>query len=495
MKRMFWGLLFPAMIGVTQAADVNVLDAGAINDGRTLTTEAIQQAIDQAAETGGGKVVVPAGRYLCGAIVMKSGVEFFLEEGATILGSTNPAEYFVINRWKALIMADHASDISITGSGTIDGQGAALALRIDSLFYAGKIDSSDYEFRERRPKAPLRPQVIEFVDCQDIVISGVTIQHGASWVQTYYNCRNLLITDITVNSTSYWNNDGVDLVNCQNVVVADSYFNTSDDAICLKTYTYKRDGTEYCDSILITDCIIRSSASAVKIGTASYGDFTHITIRNIKVYDTFRSAIALESVHGGTIRDVLVENIQATNTGNALFVRLGKRSKRWPPGTIKEVTVRNMQVEVPLIQPDLNYELKGPALPFFHNTFPASIVGIPGHSVEDLTLEHIQILYPGKGNPAYAHMPLWRAEQVPEEIAAYPEFSMFGELPAWGLYLRHAKGLTLRNVQLSIAHPDYRTAIVGEDIEDLNISGLNILGEDQTSHTYFLNSRSINIDQ
>lgn len=488
MKRIFWGLIFLGISGLSQAADVNVLDHGAVSDGTTLTTSAFQVAIDQAHDSGGGTVTVPAGQYLCGAIVMKSGVELHLEEGATILGSTNPDDYFVINRWKGLIMADHASNISITGSGTIDGQGAALALRIDSLFYAGEIDSSDYEFRERRPKAPLRPQVIEFVDCQDIVISGITIRNGASWVQTYYNCRNLLMRGIRVESTSYWNNDGVDLVNCQNVLVSDSYFNTSDDAICLKTYTYKQDGTEYCDSILITDCVIRSSASAVKIGTASYGDFTNITIRNIKVYDTFRSAIALESVNGGSIKHVLVENIQATNTGNALFVRLGKRSKKWDPGVITDVTIRNMQVEVPLIQPDQNYELRGPALPFFHNIFPSSIVGIPGHSIEDLTLENIQILYPGKGNPAYANMPLWRAEQVPEEIAAYPEFSMFGELPAWGLYLRHVKGLTLRNIQLSIEHPDYRTAIVGEDVEQLQVSGLDITGAESAGDSFFLNS-------
>src|SRR5690606_7213434 len=104
--------------------------------------------------------------------------------------------------------------------------------------------------------------------------------------------------------------------------------------------------------------------------------------------------------------------------------------------------------------------MRGPDLPFFHNTFPSSITGLPGQPVENVTLENIEIRYPGRGNEGLAYMPLWRLDAVPERPADYPEFSMFGELPAWGFYVRHVDGVVFRNVRISIDAPDYRPAYV-----------------------------------
>ena len=485
-------LCFPIFL---KAQEFNVVDFGAIADGKTLSTTAIQAAIDQAHQNGGGRVLLPEGRFLSGSIVLKSHVELHLSDNATLLGSTNPQDYVKLKRWKGLVMADHAENISITGHGTIDGQGAKLALHIDSLFYAGEIDSADYELPMKRPLAPIRPQIIEMVHCKGIVVSGVTIQNGACWVSTYDMCEDMVIDSIRIDSDEYWNNDGIDLVNCKNVIVSNSFVNAADDGICLKSYTYQRDGTEYCENIIIENCTVRSSASAVKIGTASYGGFRNVIIRNIKVYDTFRSAIALEAVDGGFLENVLVENITATNTGNAIFIRLAKRSKRFEPGTLKNVTIRNMTVEVPFERPDVAYKLQGPALPFFHNIFPASITGIPGHYVENVLLENIEIRYPGKGNPAYAIMPLWRLEQVPEQIGLYPEFSMFGELPAWGFYVRHVKGLTMKNIRLSIEEADYRPAMVFDDVQDLLITDLVVEGDDKPEPIFLHHTEDVTIKE
>lgn len=466
------------------AQTIDVTSLGAISDGQTLNTIIIQSAIDQAHDAGGGQVLIPGGKFLTGSLILKSNVELHLAESAVLLGSTDPKDYQKLNRWKGLIMADHQENISITGQGTIDGQGAKLALHIDSLFYIGELDSSMYELPMKRPLAPIRPQVIEMVHCTGIVVSGVTIKNGACWVSTYDMCQDMLIDSIRIESDEYWNNDGIDLVNCKDVIVRNSFVNAADDGICLKSYIYEFDGTEFCENILIENCTVRSSASAVKIGTASYGGFRNVVIRDIKVFDTFRSAIALEAVDGGFLENILVENITAKNTGNAIFIRLAKRSKRFEPGTLKNVTIRNMMVEVPFERPDVAYKLQGPALPFFHNIFPASITGIPGHYVENVHLENIEIRYPGKGNPAYANMPLWRVEQVPEQIGLYPEFSMFGELPAWGFYVRHVKGLTMKNVTLSISEPDYRPAMVFDDVQDLTVKGLNIAGDDKVEPVF-----------
>lgn len=477
------------------AKEYNIIDFGAVPDGKTLNTVAIQSAIDQAHEAGGGTVVVPAGRFLSGTILMKSGVEIHLEKKAVLLGSTNPADYLKLNRWMALVMADSVENIGITGKGTIDGQGAELALNVDSLFYAGKIDSAKYQFKERRPIAPLRPQIIEFVRCRNIDILDITIRNGASWIQTYDLCEDLVIDGITVDSDAYWNNDGMDITDCKNVRITNCNINASDDGICLKSYAVNHVGVKFCDSIYIADCTVRSSASAVKFGTASYSGFRNVVVENIKVYDTFRSAIALEMIDGGTLENVLVQNIKAKNTGNAIFIRLGRKYQAVPTGKLRNVTIRNMKVKVPFTAPDADYEIRGPALPFFHNIFPSSIVGLPGHPVENVTLENIQITYPGKGNKAYANLPLSRIEDIPELERSYPEFSMFGELPAWGFYVRHVDGLTMKGIKIRIKNPDYRRAMVFDDVKNLKIEELEVQGDNKPENIYLNDSEGAEIKE
>lgn len=205
-----------------------------------------------------------------------------------------------------------------------------------------------------------------------------------------------------------------------------------------------------------------------------------MTIENIKIYDTFRSAIALESVDGGFIENIDVRNIEAVNTGNALFIRLGHRDGE-TPGTIKNVHIKDVKVQVPFGRPDIDYDMRGPEVDFFHNPFPASIVGLPGHSIENVVLENIEISYPGRASKGMAYVPLSRLDQVPERAKDYPEFSMFGELPAWGFYVRHAKGLTFKNIKMTLDDRDFRPAFVFDDVEDLKMEQIDLpdSGKDQ----------------
>jgi len=471
------------------AQDYNILDFGAVPDGKTLNMANIQSAIDAAHKKGGGRVVIPAGRFLSGCLLLKSGVELHLQKGAVLLGSINPDHYFKLNRWKAFIIADSQNDIAITGSGEIDGQGRQLALHIDSLFYAGKIDSSDYNFVERRPKYYLRPQLIEFVGCRNIQVRNVTLKNAACWVQTHHECENIIIDSVRTESDAYWNNDGIDIQDCKNVRITNCFVNAADDGICLKSHS----ADHTCDSIYIANCTVRSSASAIKFGSRSHGGFTNVVIENIKVYDTFRSAIAIECVDGAKLENIMVNNISATNTGNAIFIRLGKRHTK-TVGTLKNVTLKNIKVEVAFERPDYAYDLRGPALPFFHNTFPSSITGIPGHPVENVRLENIEIIYPGRGNNGLANMPISRLNEVPEKEANYPEFSMFGELPAWGLYVRHMDGLIMKDIKLSIKAPDYRPALIFDDVQNLDIQSLTIQGEDKSKHIILHQSKEVKIE-
>jgi polygalacturonase len=336
----------------------------------------------------------------------------------------------------------------------------------------------------------LRPQLIEFVDCKNILVKNVTLRNAACWVQTHHQCSNVEIDSVYTDSDAYWNNDGIDIQDCRNVRITNCFVNSADDGICLKSHSSELS----CDSIYIANCTVRSSASAIKFGTRSHGGFRDVLIENIEVYDTYRSAVAIECVDGGTLDGVLIRDVRAKNTGNAIFIRLGKRHTQ-QAGVLRNVTLRNFKVDVAFERPDYAYEIRGPALPFFHNTFPSSITGIPGHPVENLVLEDIEINYPGRGNRGLAHMPVARLDAVPELESAYPEFSMFGELPAWGFYIRHVHGLQMKNIRIGIAEPDYRPALVLDDVHRANLSSVVVNGDQKPMQVVLRQTGSVQLDR
>ncbi len=403
----------------------NVLKYGAKPDGKTLCTQAIQTAIDFAASRGGGQIVIPAGKFLTGSVVLRENIDLHLARGAVLLGSTVLTDYRKNKKHErsyALVLADEVHNISVTGDGVIDGQGRTLALSVDSLFYAGKLDSSMYSLRLKRPNEQMRPEIIEMSHCSNIRISGIALKNAASWVQMYDICEKLTINGIRVESDAYWNNDGIDISDCRSVRITGCSINSADDGICLKSHS----PGQWVDSVYISDCEIRSSASAVKLGTASFGGFRNIKIQNIKVFDTFRSAIALESVDGGTLEHIDVYNIHALNTGDGIFIRLGHRNTTGAVGALRDVTIRKVFVEIPFDRPDKKYDVRGPDLEFFHNPFPCSLTGIPEARVENVVLDEITISFPGRGNDGLAIIPLYRLQSVPEKTSEYPEFSMSG---------------------------------------------------------------------
>ena len=480
---------------IMQAKDYNIVDFGAVPDGAALNTEQIQAAIDQAHSDGGGRVIIPPGKFVSGSIHIKSNVELHLMNKAELIGSENYLDYEV-RRWVGFIMGYEAENIGITGRGIINGQGALIGRIMDSLFYIGEVDSSMYNHKDKRPRAEFRPMLILLSRCKNIVVKDITLKNAACWVQTYDLCRNVTIDNVTVDSDSYWNNDGIDIVDCKNVRITNCDINSSDDGICLKSFSLN-DTSRLCDNIYISDCSVRSSASAIKCGTSSYGGFKNVVIERINIKNTYRSAIALECYQTGIMENILIQNITAKNTGNAIFVRLGRKPMdnylRDSVSEIKNVTIRNVKVTVPFKRPDYDYELRGPALPFFHNIFPSSIVGIPGHPIENVTLENIKITYPGRGNRAFANLPLNRLDDIPEKPGDYPEFSMFGELPAWGFYLRHVDGVNVKNVKIKIKDEDYRPAIVCDDVKNMRVESLKVKGDNKANDIILHKSENVEI--
>jgi hypothetical protein len=493
-------LLLQVVLGARaqQRHEFTIITYGAVPDSVTNNTTAIQNAIDKAAESGGGKVLVPKGVFLTGSLELRSGVELHLAKGAVLKGSDKRADYDGKVK-PALIVALKQHNIAITGKGVINGNGRELIKDIFKQLEEGKL--TDPNWKLTRPGEGTKTNLIYFEDCSNVNIHGVFFKDATSWVTHYERCSNVTIDSIRLESTAYWNNDGIDIVDCKKMRITNSFINAADDAICLKSARRE----DFCDSIYIDHCTLRSSANAFKIGTGSFGGFKNITVRNLKVYDTYRSAIALETVDGGFLENIDIRNVAATSTGNAILIRLGHRNNDEVYSTVKNIYISNVKVEIPAGKPDAGYEMEGPllmyppgvkpkageyisvspwnykekmsgAMLYKHNVFPSSITGIPGHPVENVIIENVAVTYKTIAGRSVNYFPLDSFNVITEAIKDYPEFSMFGELPVWGFYVRHVNGLTMKNITVIMSGKDFRTAFLFNDVSDLFLKKVKAAG-------------------
>lgn len=466
MKKYFFVAILCFQFLQVSAKDYPASLFGIYSDGVTLNTKSIQFAIDYIQQQGGGRLVFDVGRFLTGSIHLKSNVTLHLLEGAVLLGALNPFDYDRVN-FTAFIHGHNQKNIAITGKGVIEGQGRQVARNVAALVHKGLIKDA---FRNDRPEVEIRPMMIYLRSCENILLRGITISNGAAWIQTYDQCKNLKIDSITVDSRAFWNNDGIDIVDCDSVAITNSYINTSDDGICLKSH----DPNSVCQNILIRNCTIRSSANAIKFGTASRGGFRNVRMINNKVFDTYRSAIALEAVDGGFLENVEVDSLFVLNTGHGIFLRIGERVAG-KKGRLENIRISNVSVEIAATKPDAAYEYEGPIEDMPRNISPPIIItGQPGVFINNVSLKNIELKHPGGGNPQFAKVGLNMLDSVPEKPAAYPEFSMFRELPAWGIYIRHAKGVQFNNISLSCNKKDYRAAVVLDDVHQSQFLSMNI---------------------
>ncbi len=464
-------ILCHSFVAFAQKNDILITDFGARGDAVTINTTSIQAAIDSAhnlyaLRNQTVRVVIPQGTFVSGTLYLKSGVTLHLDSGATLLGSSNPFDYVKdpYVRWTAFIFAIRQHDIGITGQGTIDGRGWEVANNMVNYIHLGLVDDP---LKYDRPNETNRPENIHFRECERITVRGITLRNPASWNQQYDQCRHLLIEDQTVDSKNYWNNDGVDIVDCQHVVIRNCNMDAADDVFCFKSHSV--DGLS--EDVVVENCTGRSSANGIKFGTMTRGTFRNFRFRNIALHDTYRSAITIASVDGGALQDIVIDSLRATHTGNPIFLRFAERRRGLAEPCLKDIIIRNVYVEVAADKPDAGYSYEGPVEDLPRNISPSSIVGTPSNRIENITLENVEIHYPGgsDSNFAFCGTDPQSLASIDERTTQYPEFSMFKELPAWGLYLRHADNLVLRNVHLTVADHDYRPCIVADDVNGLTI--------------------------
>ncbi len=457
------------------AAQVNVRDHGAVGDGVAKDTKAIQQAIDVCAEGGGGRVVLPRGRYLSGSLVLRDGVTLVVEPEAVLLGSRELADFS-----GPLLGAKDARNIGIEGGGTIDGQGEAYWEKARD--YAGPAWKGTAQFEY---KALRRPAFIRLVDCSDITVRNVKLVGAPSWTLHLHRCQRAVIEDVVIRNPLYGpNTDGIDLNACTDIAVRRCDIVTGDDGIVLKSTGPGRDHPSR--NILVEDCRIWSACNGFKIGTETHADFSDITVRNCHIYsdsernlDRTISGIAIESVDGSHIRRVQVSDITMSGVRAPIFIRLGHRggnSERTRqveprvPGSIEEVVIQRVKAE--------------------RASITSSITGIPGHPVRNILLEDIELTYEGGGDASQV------IDDVPDEtvIRTYPEAWMFGILPAYGLYCRHAENVVIRRVVMGWTAPEARPMVVADQVRGVVFDQVDAVRAPAAHPVYWLTrSREVQI--
>lgn len=488
---------------------------GAVGDGRTLDTAALNAAIAAAHTAGGGTVLLPAGDYLCHSIRLLSRITLEFRAGATLIaadppppgqpggydapeaGPPNHYQDFGHSRFRnSLLWGENLEHVTLRGPGVIYGRGLSrgngrIALPVgqvapqppghlpdvleadgDFAPYAEPLVPGPFGYPHAKDTLPagVGNKAVALRGCRHVVIRDLTILHGGHFAILASACDHVVIDGVFIDT----NRDGIDIDACADVRVSNCSVNSPwDDGICIKS-SYGAGVLRPVENVTVSDCYVSGFTEGtlydgtrervirhrggpigrIKLGTEASGGFRNIAITNC-VFE-FCRGLALEQVDGAVMEDILVSNLVMREVMNApIFIRLAGRLRApgaTAPGTAARIAISNV------VASDVAPE---------HGIF---IAGLPGHPVADVSLSGIRLLSRGGGTREDA------ARTVPEMVRDYPEPMLFGPLPAWGLYVRHAARLQLRDVTLQLAGADARPAVELDDVQEPDLAGLRLSG-------------------
>ena len=421
-----------AALPVYQASDFGVKP-----DGTTMNTQAIQRAVDKAAADGGGVVYLPPGNYLTGTISLRSNVTLHLEAGAVIRGSGSRQDY----SRGCLIYAEDAANTAIRGRGAIDGNGPAFWKREGGRWTIGG----------------WRPgNMLQFVRCENLMLEDITLQTSPAWTVHPIDCDRVTIRGISiVNGLTPEdhgpNTDGIDPDGCTRVRISDCYIQSGDDSIVLKI-TRRAGGSRVCRDITVTNCVMVTRETALKIGSETYGEFRNITFSNCVVRDA-GCGVGLWMRDGGLIDGWRVNNISMTlsDGGQPIYMTSFPRSrlseagtpaeKEGPPGTVRNISVSNVTASADGC---------------------IFLSGMEEKRLEGVVLDNIRIHMRGgrtkklHSQPPYP-FPLWGHRQSPYDV-----------------FCRHVDDLKLSNVRITWEapeQPEWGSAVRCANVGNLEIAG------------------------
>ncbi len=324
------------------AKDFSINDYGAVADGKTNCRQAINKAISAANKAGGGRVIIPEGAYITGAIYLKSKVNLYISKGAVLKFSSDPNDYLpaVFTRWEGvecmnyspLIYAYKEKNIAITGEGTLDGQ----ASEENWWGWRRGLQKIDREklFEQGRNNVPvgqrqfgglyLRPTMVEPVECRNILIEGVTIINGPFWHIHPTLSENIIVRNVRVEGMGP-NNDGCDPECSKNILIEGCYFNTGDDCIAIKSGRNNdaRRVNIPSENIIVRNCTMKEGHAGVAIGSEITGGARNIYIENCVMDDPeLDRAIRLKTnaVRGGFIENVYVRDVNVGQVKEAVLL-------------------------------------------------------------------------------------------------------------------------------------------------------------------------------
>ena len=416
-----------------------------------LATAALQSAIDKAADQGGGTVLLSKGDYVTGTLVMKSNVRLMVGEGSRLLASTDLADFpeHICQRVtvqdthmgmnQALIFAEGCENICLCGPGEIDGRGT----------------QDNFPGGETQHGTPGRPFLIRLVDCKNMHVHDITLRDAACWMENYFNCDNVLLERITVRNQANYNNDGIDIDGCRDVIIRDCDVRSGDDALCFKAASERPT-----ERVLVENCRLYSSCNALKVGTDTQSDFRQVLVRNCRIggvdedargikHPCSDSGISLEMVDGGTLEDFLITNINIQRAWSPIFMRLEDRGRvrpdlpKPPVGTLRRVVIEHVT--------GCDNGPRG-----------SYLLGVPEKCIEDVILHDIHL------SQHLSVKPVTTGADFDEMRGIYPDAHMIddiGDAPAYALWARHIRCLSLVDYDVQPTAHDRRPAYLFEDAE------------------------------
>jgi polygalacturonase len=429
----------------------NVSDFGAVNDGKTINTAAIQKAINQCTKDGGGTVLFTGGgKYMSGTIYLKDNVTLRIDNGTTLLGSNNYSDYTTDthkNMYKneshmdrCFIFARDAKSIAIEGNGTIDGNGN----RADSIFVKE------------------RPMLMRFINCSNIHLTDINIINPAAWTAAWLYCDDITVTGLKIYSRVNWNGDGLDFDGCTNVRVSNCSFDNSDDCICLQT----SHADKPCRDIVISNCLFSTKWGGIRIGLLSRGDFSSVTVTNCTFRNIEDSGLKIQMNEGGEMKNMVFSNLVMENVPRPVFMTFCQQRacvdspmELAPMKAMHHFIFQNMIID--------NSKLDKNSA-FF-------LTGLPNNKIEDILISNVQFVVSGGGSKEDAAKTV--KEYTPEVLGEWwPEFYLVGTLPAYGIYARNINGLTVDNFSVKTIAHDARPAVKFDNVQNLEFNGVKANG-------------------
>lgn len=402
---------------------------GAKGDGTSLDTQAIQQAIDDCAATG-GTVLLSAGTFLSGTIQLASNLTLWIDATATLKGSPHFADYptqtpptdndQLSNCQRALIYTEGADSVTIEGGGTIDGQNAS--------------------YDQFGAKEAMRPMAIFTVGSTNVRYQNLKIENACTWSVVSMEVTGLYAGKLTITSQNI-TRDGLDLVDCHQVLVEDCVIDTGDDGICLKS------GSEMgLKDIMVQNCSVQSYTNALKFGTPTYGPIEDITFQGITIKNTRFAGIAVEAIDGSDEKNLTFQHITMDQVGSPFFVLLGDRGLT-PAGQPKKIgSIDGLHF--------LDIKASNASAKWGAMVTGTIIAGVT-YRPRNVSFESVDITFDG-GDAAVPGTP-------PEYAGQYPEIDMWGDLPAFGYWIRHVDGLHMKDGTTALSGADARPWIVLDD--------------------------------